>query len=76
MEEGVEAFNENLAFNELEALLINQKFIESELLAARVTRVEIVKVTDVVESLECEAKRKAELAVPGNCTYDGEDIIE
>lgn len=53
---------------------MNIKFIESELLPVRITKVEIVSVDGVIESLEGDTKMRALAAVPRVPTVDLVDL--
>jgi hypothetical protein len=75
MEVGLSALEQTLAFNELETLLINQKFMGSELLAARITKIDIIDLSEkVVAGLEGDARMKAEASVPGMCSWEVVDL--
>jgi hypothetical protein len=75
MDSGESALDQTMSFNEQETLLINQKFIESELVPARISKIEIVEVNEaVIAGLEGEARLKAVASAPGSCTWEVVDL--
>lgn len=73
---GVKEFNQDLGFNELETLRVNQEFIVSELSSIKVQQVLIVDLGVEMDGLDAEAQKKASLSVPGNVTYDMLDLVQ